>query len=70
MWRMLEQDHPLAANRLESEALLFLGTQPDLAEGVRAFREKRSPRFTTTADDLPDWYPWWPERRWENGAQS
>ena len=59
LWRQLGAPHPMTANRLESQALLALGRMPDSAEGVAAFREKRSPHFALRApDDLPDFYPW------------
>ncbi|SNQ52237.1 Enoyl-CoA hydratase [Frankia canadensis] len=60
MWKLLEADHPRAANRLESLALRAVTGSPDTTEGITAFREKRPPRFTQRlADDLPDFYPWW-----------
>ena len=59
LWRQLGEPDPLAANRLESKALLALGTMGDAAEGVASFKEKRPPRFPLTLADLPDLYPWW-----------
>ena len=59
LWRQLGEPDPLAANRLESKALLALGTMGDAAEGVASFKEKRPPRFPLTLADLPDFYPWW-----------
>lgn len=65
LWRQLGSPHPMSANRLESKALLALGTSPDVKEGVAAFKEKRSPQFTMTARDLPDFVPWWDEEPFE-----
>ena len=59
LWRQLGEPDPLAANRLESKALLALGAMGDAAEGVASFKEKRPPRFPLTLADLPDFYPWW-----------
>lgn len=33
---------------------------PEIEEGVQAFREKRPPRFNDKAStDMPPFYPWW-----------
>lgn len=62
LWRQLGSPHPIGANRLESEALLALGRMPDAAEGVAAFKEKRSAAFPLRVPgDLPDFYPWFTE---------
>jgi enoyl-CoA hydratase/carnithine racemase len=62
LWRQLGSPHPLSANRLESSALLALGTMPDAREGVAAFKEKRPARFPSRVSrDMPDFYPWWQE---------
>ena len=60
LWRGLSAEHPMAANRLESAALLALGGSADVREGIRAFREKRPAQFASRpSTDLPDFYPWW-----------
>ena len=61
LWRQLGEPHPLAANRLESKALLALGGMADAKEGVASFKEKRPAQFPLTVADLPDFYPWWSE---------
>ena len=66
MWRQLGAPDPLSANRLESQALLALGTRADAAEGVAAFRQKRTPQFPLRVSrDLPDLYPWWTEEAFD-----
>jgi hypothetical protein len=43
-----------------------MGASPDAYEGVQSFLEKRPARFTMkVSSDLPDVYPWWPEREFE-----
>jgi hypothetical protein len=62
MWRMLGADSPWEAHRLDSRGIYVLGQAPDVAEGIGAFLEKRSPRFPMRiSTDLPDLGPRWPE---------
>jgi enoyl-CoA hydratase/carnithine racemase len=62
LWRQLGSPHPMSANRLESQALLALGTMADAREGVAAFKEKRPAQFPLRVSrDMPDFYPWWQE---------
>ena len=66
LWRQLGSPHPMSANQLESKALLALGRMADVQEGVASFKEKRSPDFRLTTEDLPEFYPWWPEPSFES----
>ena len=56
--------HPLASpsqqSHLEGSVLFYLGASPDSKEGVRAFLEKRDPKYTSVpSKDTPALYPWW-----------
>jgi enoyl-CoA hydratase/carnithine racemase len=61
LWRQLGEPHPMSANRLESKALLALGSMGDAREGVAAFKEKRPAQFPLSTADLPEFYPWFDE---------
>jgi enoyl-CoA hydratase/carnithine racemase len=64
LWKMLGADHPMEAHRIDSRAIYAMGQSPDGYEGVRSFLEKRPARFTMrVSSDLPDFYPWWEQRR-------
>lgn len=58
LWRNGAATHPLEAHKVESLGIWHT-SQGDGKEGVRAFREKRPPRFTSQASAMPDFYPWW-----------
>jgi enoyl-CoA hydratase/carnithine racemase len=65
MWRMLGADHPMAAHQLDSRAIQARGVSGDAGEGVTAFLEKRPASFPDRVSaDMPDFFPWWPERPW------
>jgi enoyl-CoA hydratase/carnithine racemase len=51
------QGHPRAAHDVESLAM-FYSSVGDGKEGVAAFLEKRAPRFTGQASQMPPFWPW------------
>jgi enoyl-CoA hydratase/carnithine racemase len=58
MWTLLGADHPMAAHRLDSRGMEYMGGSPDAREGVTSFLEKRRPRFTMRPSaDMPPFYP-------------
>jgi enoyl-CoA hydratase/carnithine racemase len=65
MWRMLGADHPMTAHEVDSRAIQERGASGDAREGVTAFLEKRAASFPDRVSaDMPDFYPWWPDRPW------
>ena len=62
LWRMLGEAHPMAAHRVDSPGIAYLGKSADAREGVVSFLEKRPAAFTdTVTGDMPPHYPWWTE---------
>jgi enoyl-CoA hydratase/carnithine racemase len=53
LWGMLGAASPWDSHRLESQALMELGSGPDAAEGVTSFLEKRPPEFAAPLGDGP-----------------
>ena len=66
LWKMLGADHPMEAHKLDSRAIYAMGRSKDGYEGVTSFLEKRPARFPgKVSSDLPDFFPWWTERKFE-----
>ena len=66
LWRMLGADHPMEAHKIDSRGVFDTGRSADAREGVMSFLEKRPPEWTLSPSrDMPDWFPWWEERRFE-----
>ncbi len=64
MWKMLGEDHPMAAHRIDSLGMAHTGASADAREGVASFLEKRPPAFgSTPGEAMPAFYPWWDEPR-------
>ena len=62
LWKMLGEDHPMAAHILESRCLSFMFQSQDCKEGTTSFLEKRPAEFKMkTSQEMPDFYPWWKE---------
>jgi enoyl-CoA hydratase/carnithine racemase len=63
LWKMLGADHPMEAHKIDSRCIYYLGRSPDAYEGVTAFLEKRPAQFTMKPSAMPEFYPWWTERK-------
>lgn len=62
LWRMLGEQHPMAAHRADSRGVLMRGRSADAKEGVESFLEKRPAEFAMrVSDGLPDVFPDWVE---------
>lgn len=66
IWRMLGADHPIEAHKIDSRGMFERGKSEDVREGIMAFLEKRPAKFSNkVSTDMPPYFPWWPERRYE-----
>ena len=66
LWRMMGADHPMEAHKIDSRAVYALGKSGEAAEGIKSFFEKRPPNFPgKLTNDMPDFYPWWDEKKFE-----
>jgi enoyl-CoA hydratase/carnithine racemase len=58
LWEMASETDLARADDLDARAFWWTGTQPDAREGVRAFLEKRLPRWSMRpSTDMPDFVP-------------
>ena len=66
LWRGLIAADPMDAHRIESRGVYVRGRSRDAKEGIASYLEKRPPKFpNTVSSDMPDFFPWWPERGYE-----
>ncbi len=58
LWRQILELDPTKGKAIEDELFFWSGKQPDAAEGVSSFLEKRAPQWKmSAARDLPDSLP-------------
>jgi enoyl-CoA hydratase/carnithine racemase len=58
LWGMQSETDLARADDLDARAFWWTGTQPDAREGVKAFLEKRAPRWgMRPSADMPDFLP-------------
>ena len=66
LWKMMGQDHPMEAHKVDSRAIYELGKGKDAKEGIESFLEKRPPKFRSkVSKDMPNFFPWWKKREFE-----
>jgi enoyl-CoA hydratase/carnithine racemase len=64
LWKGLGYDHPMESHKADSKSIYWMGQSADAAEGVTSFLEKREANYPMTVPkDLPDYFPWWEERK-------
>ncbi|MCB2191512.1 MAG: enoyl-CoA hydratase/isomerase family protein [Deltaproteobacteria bacterium] len=62
IWHGLGEADPQSVHLIDSRVFYWVGKQPDAAEGIQSFLEKRPPEFKMSpTKDMPDFYPWWKE---------
>jgi len=62
IWHGLAEPDPQSVHLIDSRVFYWAGKQPDAAEGIQSFLEKRPPEFKMSpTKDMPDFYPWWKE---------
>lgn len=60
MWRMMEANDPIESHRVDTAGMIALGKSADAQEGISAFLEKRTARYSDkVSEDLPAFFPWW-----------
>ncbi len=70
MWKLLGADHPMVGHQLDSKAIYAMGQSPDAHEGVQSFLEKRKADFNMRpSQDMPDFYPFWRERKFSDETE-
>ena len=63
MWKMLGEDHPMEAHKIDSRGMYFTGKSADAKEGIESFFEKRPAKFPLeVSKDMPPFFPWWEDR--------
>ncbi|MGH3877241.1 MAG: enoyl-CoA hydratase-related protein [Actinophytocola sp.] len=62
LYRMSSLDSPYPAQRLDSRLIASCMTNPDTAEGILSFLQRRDPEWSgKPGKDLPDFLPWLPK---------
>ena len=62
VWHGLGEPDPQSVHLIDSRVFYWAGKQPDAAEGIQSFLQKRPPEFKLSpTKDMPDFYPWWKE---------